>query len=63
MKQYDSVKTLVETKGWDDVVVPAGTVGAITDVLDGGYAVDVFVDGEPNQIFVRTDQVEAVIGR
>lgn len=62
MNEFDSVRTLVDVKTIDDVVVPAGTVGAVTDVHGGGkgLAVDVLIDGEPNQIYVTIEQVEQV---
>lgn len=60
MKEFDSVRTLVDAEGWNGAPVPAGTVGAIVDVLSGGrgFAVDVLVNGEPDLVVVDADQVE-----
>lgn len=60
MKEFDSVWTLIPVETLDEILVPAGTIGVITDIHGDrtGVAVDVTVNGEPNQILVTIDQVE-----
>ncbi|MBO0829437.1 MAG: hypothetical protein J2P24_16820, partial [Streptosporangiales bacterium] len=43
-------------------VVPAGTVGVVVDDVHapGQYAVDVEVDGEPDNVAVGGEQIELV---
>lgn len=44
-------------------VIPAGTVGVVVDVYHDpeAFAVDVTVDGEPDNIYLAADQVEPVL--
>lgn len=60
MKEYDSVRTLVDAEGLNRVAVPAGTLGVIVDVHNHGkgFAVEVVVNGERDVIFVDADQME-----
>lgn len=61
MNEQDEVRLTADVTGDDGRrVIPAGTVGVIVDVYRDGaaYAVDVEIDGQPDNIYVTAEQVE-----
>jgi hypothetical protein len=62
MKEYDRVRLVADVIGDDGAVIPAGTTGVVVDVSpDGsGYAVDIKINGEFDNIHANPDQVEIV---
>ena len=62
-KEGDEVRLRVDVTGDGGAhVVPAGTVGVVVDDVHapGQYAVDVEVNGEPDNVAVTGEQIDAV---
>lgn len=62
-KEGDEVRLCVDVTGdGGDCTIPAGTIGVVVDDVHapGQYAVDVEVDGEPDNLAVSGDQIEPV---
>jgi hypothetical protein len=63
MNEQDEVRLIADVTGDDGQrVIPAGTVGVVVDVYRDGaaYAVDVELDGQPDNVYVTAQQVEPV---
>lgn len=61
----DEVRLTTDVTGDDGQrVIPAGTVGTVVATYQDptAYAVDVTVDGEPDNVYVTGEQVEAAPG-
>lgn len=62
IREGDEVRFTNDVTGIRGTRVPAGTVGVVVDDVHapGQYAVDVEVDGEPDNVAVSGDQIEPV---
>lgn len=61
MNEYDRVRFVVDGTGDDGNRIPAGTIGTVVDVAPDGYAVDIEIDGEYDNVHATPEQVELVL--